>query len=61
MSATNDVGIRCRGCGCQDLRTTHTRRVREGMVRRYKECRNCGRRLTTHESTTKAAVKRRIP
>jgi transcriptional regulator NrdR family protein len=31
------------------------------MVRRYKECRNCGRRLTTHESTTKAAVKRRMP
>ncbi len=54
----DQVGIRCRRCGCQDLRTTHTRRVRDGMIRRYKECRHCGSRLTTHEATTKAKATR---
>jgi transcriptional regulator NrdR family protein len=54
------VGIRCPRCGCQDLRTTHTRRVREGMIRRYKECRHCGRRITTHEATTKLKANRRM-
>lgn len=54
-----EVGIRCRGCGCQDLRCTKTMRVREGMIRRYRECRNCGRRMTTHEVTTKREASRR--
>lgn len=55
----DQVGIRCRRCGCQDLRTRRTMRVREGMIRRYRECRNCGRTMTTHEVTTKREANRR--
>jgi transcriptional regulator NrdR family protein len=47
------VGIACPRCGCCDLRTTKTMRVREGMIRRYRECRHCGRTMTTHEVTTR--------
>jgi transcriptional regulator NrdR family protein len=53
------AGIRCRGCGCQDLRVTKVMRVRDGMIRRYRECRNCGRTMTTHEVTTKREANRR--
>lgn len=59
MSSTKQaVGIACPRCGCQQLRTTHTRRVRDGMVRRYRECRHCGRRITTHEVTTRRDAQR---
>lgn len=53
------VGISCRGCGCKDIRTTKTMRVRDGMIRRYRECRHCGRTMTTHEVTTKREATRR--
>lgn len=54
------VGISCPRCGCCDLRTRRTMRVREGMIRRYRECRHCGRTMTTHECTTRReAVRRR--
>ena len=55
----DDLGISCRSCGCRDLRTTRTMRVREGMIRRYRECRHCGRRMTTHEVTTRREANRR--
>jgi transcriptional regulator NrdR family protein len=54
----DEIGISCPRCGCRELRTTHTRRVRQGMVRRYRECRHCGRRITTHEVTTQRAAQR---
>jgi hypothetical protein len=57
---TDAVGIACPRCGCQDLRTTKTMRVRDGMIRRYRSCRHCGRTMTTHEVTTRReAVRRR--
>jgi ribosomal protein L40E len=41
-------GIRCRKCGCADLRTRHTRRHRD-KIRRERECRNCGKTMWTTE------------
>lgn len=49
----DDVGIACPRCGCRQLKTTHTRHVREGMIRRYKECRHCERKIVTVEVTTR--------
>ena len=60
MSSTDAIGIACPRCGCRELRTTHTRRVRAGMIRRYKVCRHCGRRITTHEATTRAQAIGRV-
>ena len=37
------IGIECPACGCQHLETYDSRPVRNGMVRRYKRCRHCGR------------------
>jgi hypothetical protein len=56
---TESVGISCPRCGCCDLRTYRTMRVREGMIRRYRECRHCGRTMTTHEVTTRREAERR--
>lgn len=47
--ARPEIGIRCTLCGCQHLKTTHTRRLPGSRVRRYKECRHCGRRMMTIE------------
>ncbi len=41
------AGIRCGGCGCSHLRVVNTRQLSFGGIRRRRECRNCGRRLTT--------------
>jgi DNA-directed RNA polymerase subunit RPC12/RpoP len=43
-------GIRCPRCQCRDLRTTHTRPLPGGLIRRYKRCRHCSQRLTTVEA-----------
>lgn len=43
------VGISCPVCGCRDLRTTHTLKARGGRIKRYRQCRHCGRRLVTFE------------
>ncbi len=48
--ADEPAGIVCAACGCADLRVTHTIRLRSGAVRRYRQCRNCLRRLTTVEA-----------
>jgi len=42
-------GISCCKCGCQHFIVLYTRKVHGGMLRRRRECRNCGHRLTTHE------------
>lgn len=49
MSDTNgNVGIECRKCGCRDLRVIYTRHRPKRIVRR-RECRHCGKRVTTFE------------
>lgn len=42
--------IRCPSCGCRDLRVVETRATARGKIRRRRECRNCGRRITTAET-----------
>jgi len=41
-------GIVCHGCGCRHFLVVYTRRERGRIVRR-RECRHCGRRITTYE------------
>lgn len=45
-------GLECAGCGCRHFFTLQTRK---GMnhVRRRRECRNCGRMVTTREVVIK--------
>jgi len=45
-----DRGIRCPKCGCGHWRVIYTRPSLGGRLRRRRECRLCGRRLTTAES-----------
>jgi len=46
---TEDRGLVCRGCGCRHFRVIYTRPVRGGKIMRRRECRNCGKRITTWE------------
>lgn len=42
-------GIACRNCGCRDLRVLRTWKTVSGKIGRRRECRHCGRRMTTFE------------
>lgn len=42
-------GIECPSCGCKHLRVLYTRGSIGGRILRRRECRHCGRRLTTYE------------
>ncbi len=42
-------GIVCPSCGCKHFSVIYARPTREGHIRRRRECRNCGRRITTYE------------
>lgn len=44
-------GIECPQCGCRHFYTTHTEPLRDGRIRRRKECRHCGRKLVTFEQS----------
>jgi transcriptional regulator NrdR family protein len=44
-------GLECRNCGCKHLRVLYTRRAVGGRLLRRRECRHCGKRLTTWELT----------
>ena len=44
----NARGVVCSRCGCADLRVRNTR-YSMGRIIRYRECRHCGKRLTTYE------------
>jgi len=44
------ASLACPRCGCEDLRVLNTRHSR-GRIIRYRECRHCGRRMTTYEVT----------
>ena len=41
-------GLTCARCGCADLRVLNTR-PSPGRIVRYRQCRHCGRRVTTYE------------
>ena len=42
-------GLRCPRCGCGHFHVVYTRAAAGGAIRRRRECRHCGRRLTTTE------------
>ena len=44
------VGIQCRSCGCRHFEVVETSPAYGGRIRRRRECRNCGQRLTTYET-----------
>ena len=43
------LGLTCRRCGCGHFYVVYTRRAPGGRLVRRRECRNCGRRMTTLE------------
>ncbi len=45
----DDRGLECRNCGCKHFRVVYTRPYRGGGLIRRRECRHCGRRMTTWE------------
>ena len=44
-----DYGLECRYCGCKHFRVIYTHPYRGGRIMRRRECRHCGRRMTTWE------------
>ena len=46
----SECGISCPKCGCCHFYTTHTEPLRDGRIRRRKECRHCGRKIVTYEA-----------
>jgi transcriptional regulator NrdR family protein len=42
-------GLECRACGCRHLLVVYTRRGSGNRLVRRRECRHCGRRMTTWE------------
>jgi len=42
-------GLVCPRCGCRHFRVVYTRPAYGGRVARRRECRHCGRRITTIE------------
>lgn len=43
------VGLECRKCGCRHFEVVYTRPIARGKILRRRECRHCGRRITTTE------------
>jgi len=50
--ADEQRGIQCPKCGCRHFHVLYTRRAWGGRIVRRRECRHCGRRITTHERAT---------
>lgn len=42
-------GLECQRCGCRHFRVVYTRPGAGGRIVRRRECRYCGRRVTTIE------------
>jgi transcriptional regulator NrdR family protein len=42
-------GLECKSCGCRHFRVLYTRAGSNGKLIRRRECRHCGRRMTTWE------------
>jgi transcriptional regulator NrdR family protein len=49
-------GIECPHCGCRHFYTTNTEPLRDGRIRRRKQCRHCGRKIVTYESPSQPKV-----
>ena len=47
-AARGNVGLQCPNCGCHHFRVIYTR-PKGTLIMRRRECRHCGRRLTTWE------------
>ena len=45
----NSRGLTCRNCGCGHFRVIYSRPIREKQIIRRRECRHCGKRMTTLE------------
>ncbi len=50
QAPANPVGIVCRGCGCRHFHLVEIRPALAGRIMKRRECRHCGRRLTTYET-----------
>ena len=50
-------GLACPGCGCAHFRVLYTRRAWGGRLLRRRECRHCGRRVTTYEQSAETALR----
>ena len=48
-TSKDNRGLECRHCGCRHFRVIYTRRGWGEKLIRRRECRNCGRRMTTWE------------
>jgi hypothetical protein len=48
-SLADQKGLVCRQCGCRHFRVVYTRAAWGGRIARRRECRNCGKRVTTWE------------
>ena len=46
----NKRGLECRHCGCKNFRVVYTRPTWGNRIMRRRECRYCGKRITTKES-----------
>jgi len=44
-------GLACRSCGCRHFRVVYTRPTWGRRIMRRRECRHCGKRVTTWEHT----------
>ena len=42
-------GLACRNCGCRHFPVVYTKPIPGGRIVRRRQCRNCGRRITTTE------------
>ncbi len=42
-------GLVCPSCGCRHFEVLYTRATPDGSIRRRRQCRHCGRRVTTTE------------
>ena len=54
----SERGLECPRCGCRHFYTTHTEPLRDGRIRRRKECRHCGRKIVTYEATARMESRR---
>jgi hypothetical protein len=49
MQGATQGGVVCRECECREFRVVKTTPLYDGRIRRRRECRHCGKRLTTVE------------
>lgn len=52
QNPTNQRGLRCPKCGCGHFRVIYARAKADGRIIRRRECRYCGKRITTSARLT---------